>query len=575
MLDHIPYGCPDPILAKVAREHPIEKLILHILGMRSHGENGQHGDEQLRAVVNGEWLVAIAAEARQSSDVAAFATALDSCGEHDLAEYALDVAAASKEPDDLAALAADLAGANKSAMFLRAVVRRRLPQDVAAVMCGLSEGGEHGLAEKLLAGLVDAGYMQDMVRVVIGIRTDRCDQLADEVSKVVTAGLKPTELATFVLGLRIHQDHRSATHAIEAALGWEVGHVADLIRHLFLNDKDYADSVVDKAVDRLAPADKLVLASLLEEELPPEIASAIWAKIVPGLEGNTFVDAFDIFAQYAGLPAVHRALHEAAKVHSIERIAALVLQVNAKMISDGVCTIFKTVVQCRPIGEIDQLADRLRDSAYTGLAWRLLDLAIETVHQRPGAGDAAKLIDALLTRVEELERRGRFGRDEPRRWRQRIPGIISRIAHSHNADHLMGLIDGLVRCGRYDDYRKVVEDTVADEYRIADLTLLSTVQGYKHLPVVMDIICRSLWDSRRVASAEIPVVVSALRNAGARDDHLRMLLEYTGYRRDLEQDEIIAALKQAGLMRDADSVFAGHLRRVKRNRVKAPRFFVP
>ena len=104
MHDSSLHGDPDPILARVARESPIEELISHVLGVRSQG--GQPGEDRLRAVGNADSLVEIAAEARKPSDVAGFAIALGTRGEQDLAALALDVAAASREPCDLSALAA-------------------------------------------------------------------------------------------------------------------------------------------------------------------------------------------------------------------------------------------------------------------------------------------------------------------------------------------------------------------------------------------------------------------------------------------------------------------------------------
>jgi hypothetical protein len=369
------------------------------------------------------------------------------------------------------------------------------------------------------------------------------------------------------------QDGASAARAVEAALEREAAHVADLIGHLFASDEAYADLVLNQAVDRSEPVDKLVLASLLDERLAPATASAVWARVVPGLEDNKIVEAFDALAQYAGPSGVHRALREAARAHSIDRVSALVLQVKAKRMEGGVDTIFQTVVRHRPVPEIDQLASQLRDAAWTDLAWALLDLAIEHVHERDDIGDAAALIRLLLARIEEMERRGKPGRGDTRRWRQEIPGIIRRIAQRRDPGHLMGLVNGLVRCGGYEEYRDAVEEAVLAEYQAADLAVLPQVRGYEHLPVVLELMCRPLSNPLRLPPAEVPVVIAALRTAGAADDYLDALMAYTGNRRDLDFRDIAIALRRAGLEQEAEAVVVGHARRMRGRRMKAPRFF--
>jgi len=569
--DGIPHSSPDSILAKVATEYPIEEVISHVLGMRSPGTGGQPAEERLRAIVNANWLVELTAKIRNPADVAEFAISLDLREEHDLAAHALEVASASRKPADLTLLAAGLDGQDLAGMLLRAVIRRRLPQDVAAVLCELADADQGEMADEVLAGLAEARDTRDVVHVVIGLRAQQRDDLAIKVSRSMATQLHPAELARFVLGLQVHADHKNATHAIEAALRRGTGQAADLIRHLFDGDKEFADSVVDKAVNLFKPADKLLLASLLEEGLPPPIAADIWARIIPGLEDKTIVEAFGTFIQQAGPSGMDSALREAAKAHSIKRIGALVLQVNAE-IEGGVDAIFDTVVRCRSIEEIDQLVGQLRDAAWTELAWRLLDLVIERVHERDNVGDAATLIHLLLIRME-TERRSTPGRGDMRRWRQEIPKIITRIAQRRDPGHLMGLVDGLVRYGRYREYRDSCEEAVAAEYSVAELSLLPQVRGFELLPVVLEIMCKPLGHPGRVSPTEVPALISALRKAGARDDYLGRLMEFTGYRRGLDYSEIIAALKQAELSDEADAVLTGHVKRLKGRRVKPPRFF--
>jgi hypothetical protein len=572
--DRPPRGGADPVLAAVATRYSVADLAAHVLGVRACGAGEQQPEaDRLRAAVNANWLAEIAARDRPAADVAGLAAALGGQGEDDLAAHVLDVCAADRDPGDLARLAAGLDGDGLAPRLLRTVIRRRLPLVVADLLAELADGGQDRLAGEVLAGLAAGPGAADTVYVVLGLRARQRADLTGQVTRAMAAALGPADLAGFALGLRRHQDHGSAAQAVGAALGQDAGRVADLLGFLFAADPAYADGVLDQAVDRLAPADRLVLASLLEERLAPETASAVWARIVPGLEDNKFVEAMDALVQHAGAPGVHRALREAARAHSIERVGTLVLQVQAKRIDGGVETIFDTVVRYRPVAEIDQLTSQLRDAAWTELAWALLDLAIAHVHERDDIGDAATLIRLLLARMEEIERRGKPGRGDGRRWRQDIPGIITRIARRRDPGHLMGLVDGLVRCGGYAEYRGALEDAVLAAYHAADLVVLPQVRGYEHLPVVLELMCKPLSSPVRLPPGEIPVIAGALRKAGAADDHLAVLMAWTGNRRDLDFRDIAAELRAAGLEDEAEAVISGHARRVRGRRMRPPRFF--
>jgi hypothetical protein len=557
----------DLILRAIATKRPIGELIGHVLSVRAPTA-GSAEPERIRAALNASYIAETAAAERGPADVAGLADALLSAGEEDLGALVLQVAAARQEPAELAEIARCLGSRDQAAALLRAVVRRRLPADITAVLCALADVGQDGIATQMLADL-DGG--RDSVWIVLELRSQRRDVLADLAVSTLATRLPPAELAGLALGLRRHEDPGSAAAALSAALDQEVGQAARVIGYLFSADVDFAYEALDIAMKSLAAADQLVLASLLEEVLDAEIASSIWARIIPGID--TFAEAFEAFARHAVPSAVQRALREAAKAHSIDRIVALVLQVNARRIENGVDSIFGAVVQYRPVEDIKQLANQLRDASWTGLAAQLLDLAIARVSERDGIEDAARLIGLLLERAEESAWRGRAARNDLKRWRQGIPGIIASVARRRDPGHLMGLVNGLVKSGRYADYRDCLGKAVAAEYTAADLACLPQVRGYEHLPVVLELMCAPLQNSVRVPPTDLPKVILALRKAGATDDYLHRLLVYVGYRRDLDFRDVISALDHVGLHDNGASVRTGHVSRVKGRWVRPPRFY--
>jgi hypothetical protein len=137
----------------------------------------------------------------------------------------------------------------------------------------------------------------------------------------------------------------------------------------------------------------------------------------------------------------------------------------------------------------------------------------------------------------------------------------------------MGLVNGLVKSGRYADYRDCLGKAVAAEYTAADLACLPQVRGYEHLPVVLELMCAPLQNSVRVPPTDLPKVILALRKAGATDDYLHRLLVYVGYRRDLDFRDVISALDHVGLHDNGASVRTGHVSRVKGRWVRPPRFY--
>lgn len=557
----------DAILAAIATRRPVAELTGHVLSVRAPAA-GAAGRNQVRAVVNACLLAETAARRREPAEVAGLAEALRAAGGDDLATHVLEVAAASRTTADLASIAASLDRQDQAAALLHAVVRRRLPADIAAVLGRLADAGQPGLIDETLAGL---GGGLDAVWVLLELRSQERDELASRAAGTLGARLAPPRLAGLALGLHRNADASGAAAVLDAALDQEIGQAAQVIAQLFAADGGYAYAALDQAVTRLAPADRLVLASLLEESTEAGTAADIWARIIPGLD--TFAEAFEDFARYAGPAAVQRALREAARAHSVDRITALVLQVNARRIPDGVDAIFAAVVGHRPVDDIRQLASQLRDASWTGLAAQLLDLAIERVPGRDGIEDAAALIGLLLERAEEGEGRGRAARTDVRRWRQSIPGIITRVAERRDPEHLMGLVDGLVKSGRYVAYRRCLEKAVTAAYTADDLVRLPQVRGYEHLPVVLELMCAPLQNPLRVPAPDMPRVIAALRAAGATEEYLTRMLIYVGYRRELDFREAITALGQVGMDGDGELLRTGHVYRVRGNRVRPPRFF--
>jgi hypothetical protein len=549
----------------VAVEYPPAKAARHVLDLLS-ARDCAPSEEQRQALVGTVNAVVQAAGAdREPAELAEFVSMLSGQGEAGRATCALDVAAATREPGDLAKLAmglgeidglsqADLAGT-----LLAAVIRRRLPADVAAAARALDER----LTGRLLTGVAQAGCVPDALHVVLALRACGDDFLAAELAVTVAARLSPAGVAEFVRGLRGHEEHATAWDAITAALGRDVRQVADIIAIFAGDEPEFADAVLEAAVHAVEPAERIVLAALLRDLLPPAVGSAVWAVCSRDLDGDTLVRAFDALAHRTGPSGLAPALQEAVASLPVGPLAELARNAHRWADVRGVRDMFAAIARVRPIADLGELSDALLDHSERDLAWVLLDLAVELVPGRDGRSDAAELIILLARQDRSDKRRARIGRRDPWRWRDRIPEVISGVADRRDPALVMGMIDRLVQDRSFGDYAKAVRLAVARSLDAAQLTRLPEAGARPHLPVVLQIFRQAVVNQDKVPPRAVPGLVAALRLAGATDRQLQDLLEHIGSHPYLDSGAIIGALCQAGLDADAQVV--------RRSRGRAPR----
>lgn len=540
----------------VAVEYPPAKAARHVLEMLS-ARDCAPSEEQRQALVGTVNAVVQAAGAdREPAELAEFVSMLSGQGESGRASRALDVAAATREPGDLAKLAIGLgeidglAQGDLAGTLLTAVIRRRLPADVAAAARALDER----LTGRLLTGVAEAGCVPDALHVVLALRACGDDFLAAELAVTVAARLSPAGVAEFVRGLRGHEEHATAWDAITAALSRDVRQVADIIAIFAGDEPEFADAVLDAAVHAVEPADRIVLVALLRDVLPPAPAAAVWALCSRGLDGDTLIRAFDALRRRAGPSGLAPALHEAVAALPVGPLAELARNAHRWVDDSGVQDMFRSIVAVRSIADLGELSDRLLDNSERDLAWTLLDLAVELVPGRDGRSDAAELIILLARQDKTEKRRARIGRRDPWRWRDRIPDVISGVAARCRPALIMGMIDRLVEDRSFGDYAKAVRVAVVRSLDAAQLASLPQAGARPHLPVVLQIFRQAVVNQDKVPPRAVPGLVAALRSAGATDGQLRDLLEHIGSHPYLDSGAIISALCQAGLEADAQVV---------------------
>jgi hypothetical protein len=92
----------------------------------------------------------------------------------------------------------------------------------------------------------------------------------------MAARLESVAVAAFARGLQAHGDQANASHVVGVALSRDVRQVADFIRTFFASqDSELADSVLAEAARVRAPADRIVLATLLLGGLSREVEDRI------------------------------------------------------------------------------------------------------------------------------------------------------------------------------------------------------------------------------------------------------------------------------------------------------------
>jgi hypothetical protein len=540
----------------VAVEYPPAKAARHVLEMLS-ARDGAPSEEQRQALVAAVNAVVQAAGAdREPAELAEFVSMLSGEGEAGRASRALDVAAATREPGDLAKLAIGLgeidglAHGDLAGTLLAAVIRRRLPDDVAAAARAL----DPRLTGRLLTGVAEAGCVADALHVVLALRARGDDFLAGELAVAVAARFGPAGVAEFVRGLRGHEEHAAAWDAITVALGRDVRQVADIIAIFAADEPQFADAVLEAAVHAVEPAERIVLAALLRDVLPRAAAAAVWAVCSRGLDGVTLVRAFDALRHRSEPAALAEGLQEAAAALPVGLVAELARSARRWVDAGGVQDMFRALVRGRSVADIGELSDCLLDHSERDLAGLLLDLAVETVPGRDGSSDAAELIIALARHDKTEKRRARIGRRDPGRWRDRIPEVISGVAARSDPALIMGMIDRLVEDRSFADYAKAVRAAVVRSLDAGQLARLPQAGARPHLPVVLQIFRQAVVNQDKVPPRAVPGLVAALRSAGATDGQVRDLLKHIGSHPYLDRGAIIGALRTAGLDADAQVV---------------------
>ena len=311
----------------------------------------------------------------------------------------------------------------------------------------------------------------------------------------MAARLSPAGVAEFVRGLRGHEEHATAWDAVTVALGRDVRQVADIIAIFAGDEPAFADAVLEAAVHAVEPAERIVLAALLRDALPPAVAAAVWARCSRDLDGATLVRAFDALRHRAEPSRLVQGLQEAVLALPVALVAELARQAHRWVDARGVQDVFRALVLGRPVADISELSGCLLDHSERDLAWLLLDLAVEAVPGRDGPGDAAELIIALARQDATDKRRARIGRRDPWRWRDRIPDVISGVAARCDPALIMGMIDRLVAERCFGDYAKAVRAAVTRSLDAGQLARLPSAGPARICPWC----CRSSgrrWSTR-------------------------------------------------------------------------------
>jgi hypothetical protein len=540
----------------VAVEYPPAKAVRQVLDLLSakDREPSEELRQDLAFTVNA--MVQAAAVDRDPVELAEFVCMLGVEGQAGRAARALDVAAATRPTGDLTRLAAALDAITWPGQrdlthpLLAAVIRRRLPGDVAAVARAL----DPPLTERLLAGVAEAGCVPDALDVVLALRAAAEDFLAAELAVAVASRLSPAGVAEFAGGLRAYEEHATAWDALTAALSRDVRQVAEIIVIVAGQEPEFADAVLDAAAHAVEPQERIVLAALLRGRLPAGTEASVWAVCTRDLDAGTLIPAFDALAQHAGSSGVRAGLREAALTLPVELVAELARNAHRWVGENGVPDTFRPLVRGRSLGDIGELADRLLDNSERDLAWTLLDLAIELVPGRDGRGDAAELIIMLARQDKTDRRKALVARRDPWRWRDRIPAVISAVAARRSPELVMGMIDRLVEDRSYGDHAKAVRAAVVRSLDARQLARLPQAGVRPHLPVLLPIFRQAVVSEDKVPPWAVPSLVAALRLAGGTDTQLRELLDHIGSHPYLNVAAIIRALRKAGLEADAAAV---------------------
>jgi hypothetical protein len=567
------YGAIPGGLRTTALHMPTGELARTVLTMRQSSA----GD---RSAINSTVMVQMAAEYRTPAEVAELIAEFD--GQPvaaDLAQLAIDAAAARQPAKTLALLAKELSdyglGARAS-LLLATVVRRRLARDIAELLTTLDVDGLPELADKLTDEFARDDHK---VVVLLWLRAFNRGDLATRVAQRLAEALSPDEVAGFIRGLCAYREIQLANAAFRAALGMDLQVVADLLVSLRsagahraggvgpwqeVSDEGYAAGFVLDALDRLPSADLCVLASRLSKGSWRDGAQLIWDKVVSGKTGAALVSELSQSMTASGNPAgVLDGVAKAAQAHGVADVAVLAVEVEGKIEVEadgerrtGYDTVLDTVAATRTVPDIFAIADELTDHGYGRVTVELLRRVEAVVHQRTDGGAIAEFIHCMLARdVQPL------GGWRPRRnhgWQPE--DILRNVAKTHDPVRLVGVIAGLTQHRRYDACRVSLEKSVVEDFGADQLVVLPLVKRRDYLPAVLQLLVRAVRSPRRTQPPQVAACIAAIREAGASPIEVQRFVQYVGGVRTLDYDEIIAALRHQNLAQEAAWVFDGRRR---------------
>jgi hypothetical protein len=559
------HGTIHPMLWKIAMSQPIGELARMVLKIRKSDAEGP-------SAVNSTMMVETAAEHRRPAEIAELVAEFDDqSGAQDLARLALDAAAARRVTETLAGLAGELVTyglPTRANMLLAAVVRRRLPRDIARLLALLESNGQHELSRRLIDELAgDDGR----VLTVLWLRAFGHAELAERVSWRLAGILAPADLAEFIIGLYAYHNEDGVSATVRGALGRDARTVAETIGclHALAGERQgdtvsLAREVVRAAVHGLDGVDLFVLAGWLGTGAWKEGADIIWAEIVPGMAGAELVDKLSKSAERSGNPAaLLDGLRKAASLCAVEDVALLSVEAEGKIeveldgeVRNGQQIVLDTVAGRRQVADVFSMAQHLDDRGHGRVTTDLLSRLEGIVHEREEGAEAAQFIDRMLDRSDKQEPRTRGPFRRADRWQSAT--VLRNVVMEKKPKQLMALIAELTKRRRYEACRGWVERAVAEHYDGALLAELPLVLGHDYQPAVLHIILTAFSTPKWTDSRDIPAIVIALKEAGASPKDLHGLLTSTGgKRRNVGAGEIVTGLRNKGLSAEADWVHDG------------------
>jgi hypothetical protein len=204
-------------------------------------------------------------------------------------------------------------------------------------------------------------------------------------------------------------------------------------------------------------------------------------------------------------------------------------------------------------------AKQTHQSRASRLGTAIVNAACETCDGKAIATVIAALRknDSQMTRADE------------KKWRAYLDSLVVPAARRHHPAMVMELISGLVQHQRYHaGTREAVEEAVAGNFRAVHLAALPGVRGAELLPAVEQILMLAMANANRVRPSEVPDLVRALKTADASVVHMAQLLEYVGFSRKGDSDQIVSHLRRAHLDAEADATAQGR----RRMRLHRPNF---